>query len=420
WAPDKSVIWKSEMPAWSNATPVIVKKRLFVGAEPATLLCVNLSDGTILWQKTNVYADTMTAEETEKVKSDLKKADELRKEAGELRKQINELKKKQKESGEKDKYKTEIGDLNKQIGELKKEEDTLSSYRMPPTNAGATGYSTATPISDGKYVYAIFGNGVVACYDFKGNRKWIKFIEKPTQDHGSSMSPLIVGGKLIFRFVNLHAINTRNGEVAWKVNVGHKWGTPVAVRIGKVDAIVTAGGICVRASDGKILARGMAGLEYCSPVVRDGVVYFIQHGGRAFKIPSEITKSEDGKTEKAVFEKLWDTKPKKERYYSSPAVGDGLVYAVNQKGVFSAIDAETGEIVYEQKLKMAGTVYPSISLAGKYIYVASEGGTTVVLEAGREFKEVAVNKLEKMRSSPVFVGKRLYIRGMKNLYCIGQ
>jgi outer membrane protein assembly factor BamB len=234
------------------------------------------------------------------------------------------------------------------------------------------------------------------------------------------MSPLLVGGKLIVRFVNMHAIDTKTGEVVWKVNVGHKWGTPVSVRIGKVDAIVTPGGLCLRASDGKVLARGMTGLEYSAPVVYKGVVYFIQHGGKAFKIPSKITASEDGKDEKAVFEKLWETKPKKDRYYSTAAVDGGLVYAVNQKGVFNAIDGKTGEIVYEQKLKTTGTVYPSVAVAGKYVFVGSEGGAIVVLETGREYKEVAVNKLDKMRSSPVFIDTRMYLRGMKSLYCIGK
>jgi hypothetical protein len=52
--------------------------------------------------------------------------------------------------------------------------------------------------------------------------------------------------------------------------------------------------------------------------------------------------------------------------------------------------------------------------------VSSETGETVVLQAGREYKELARNKLEEFRSSLVFEGKRVYIRTAKHLYCIGE
>ncbi|MHC4983091.1 MAG: hypothetical protein ACYTF6_07990 [Planctomycetota bacterium] len=45
---------------------------------------------------------------------------------------------------------------------------------------------------------------------------------------------------------------------------------------------------------------------------------------------------------------------------------------------------------------------------------------TIVLEPGREYKQAAKNKLEGFRSCPVFLGKRMYVRGLKHLYCIGQ
>ena len=38
----------------------------------------------------------------------------------------------------------------------------------------------------------------------------------------------------------------------------------------------------------------------------------------------------------------------------------------------------------------------------------------------REYKEVSVNTLESFRSTPIFSGKRMYLRGVKNLYCIGE
>ena len=84
-----------------------------------------------------------------------------------------------------------------------------------------------------------------------------------------------------------------------------------------------------------------------------------------------------------------------------------------------------------------GTFYASPVLAGKYIYMFGMNGTTVVFEPGREYREVARNKIEDcllsaMRfdrgreipehfaSSPVAEGKRIYVRGGNYLYCIGD
>ena len=52
--------------------------------------------------------------------------------------------------------------------------------------------------------------------------------------------------------------------------------------------------------------------------------------------------------------------------------------------------------------------------------MSADNGATVVLEPGREYKEVARNMLEPFRGSPVFDGKRVYIRTQKAMYCIGE
>ena len=92
-----------------------------------------------------------------------------------------------------------------------------------------------------------------------------------------------------------------------------------------------------------------------------------------------------------------------------------------QHGYLSVIEAHNGEVLYERALKLGkGTVYPSISLAGQHIFVSSDNGTTAVLEHGREYKEIVRNKLGVFRSSPVFQGRRMYIRAYDGLYCIGE
>jgi hypothetical protein len=97
-----------------------------------------------------------------------------------------------------------------------------------------------------------------------------------------------------------------------------------------------------------------------------------------------------------------------------------LLYSANDQGLLTVLEAATGKVVYEERLNLHGAVYPSISQAGDRVYVSSEAGETVVLQAGRQYKELARNQLEEFRSSLVFEGKRVYIRTAKNLYCIGE
>jgi hypothetical protein len=101
-------------------------------------------------------------------------------------------------------------------------------------------------------------------------------------------------------------------------------------------------------------------------------------------------------------------------------VHEGLLYAANDQGILTVLEAATGKVVYEERLDLGGATYPSISLAGKHIYVSSDTGATVVLQPGREYKELARSKLEPFRSSLVFDGQRVYVRTYKNLYCIGE
>ena len=100
---------------------------------------------------------------------------------------------------------------------------------------------------------------------------------------------------------------------------------------------------------------------------------------------------------------------------------EGILYDINEQGLLVAIDAANGQLIYQQKLDLGREqCYPSVTLAGKYLFVSGSDGITVVFEPGRTFKEVARNKLEQFRSTPIFSGTRMYVRTMKNVYCLGK
>jgi outer membrane protein assembly factor BamB len=170
----------------------------------------------------------------------------------------------------------------------------------------------------------------------------------------------------------------------------------------------------VRAEDGKVLASGLGSCGANSPVLHKGIVYYVRGAANAFRLPKSVT-------EPIKVQALWKGNVKGGGYwFSSPVVHKGLFYAANDQGILTVLDAATGKRVYEERLNLGGTTYPSISLASNRIYVSSDSGTTVVLEPRREYKELARNKLEPFRSSLVFDGKRVYVRTAKHLYCIGE
>lgn len=285
-----------------------------------------------------------------------------------------------------------------------------------PQTHNHNGQSSPTPVTDGQRVYVLFGTGVVACYDLDGNRQWATFLEKSTDGWGHSASPVLSGDTLIVHILSVVGLDSGSGKVKWRTPASPKWGSPALANIGGRDVIITPhSGDVIRVSDGKKLASGIARLEYATPVVDGDIVYFIE------KIARKVRLSPDGDGVKA--ETLWTTKIKGSRHYSSAVVDNGLICAASREGHFAVLDDATGDVLLQEPLKISAgknVVYSSLVLSGKYLYIGSVDGVTVVLEPGRAFQEVARNTIEGYRSTPVFDGDRMYVRTFSHLYCIGK
>lgn len=412
WSATSNVVWSTRLPAFSNASIVPVGDDLFACVEPDSLVCLSAADGRVLWQRSTALKDVLPPDEAAKALADGVKAKEI---GGKLKSLKEELKKTETQARsepERAELKARAEALKKDCGDLEGQLRTVSQYAEPATHA-VNGYTSATPTTDGTNVYVLFGSGVAACYDLKGNRLWGRFVERPTHGWGHSASPLLAGNALLCPIIRMTALDRATGKVLWQTPTKSVWGSPVLSRVGDLEVAVTAGGDVIRPTDGKVLAGGLVSLDYCAPLVEEGVVYFVQNGGKAFRLP---TKAE----EPFKPEMLWQTTPRKERYYASPVYCEGLLYAVTQHGDLSVIDASNGQVLYEKKLDLGGTFYPSVTLAGGCLYVSSDNGKTVLLEPGREYKEIGRNALEPFRSSPIFLGERMVVRTLQGVTCIGK
>ncbi|MBU0609469.1 MAG: PQQ-like beta-propeller repeat protein [Armatimonadetes bacterium] len=414
WAVDRNVVWTTPLPSWSNATPVVVGNRIFVCSEPDTLLCLDATTGQILWQKTNGYEDVPGFADPAAMAEANRKTAELRKQVAQTQGAMWKINRALKDKPDDADLKAQLAAAQEKLKGLQAEHKAASepAYVLPKTYQ-INGFSTPTPVSDGQRVYALFGHGVAACYDLDGNRLWIRFIEHSASEYGHSTSPVLADGKLIVHILNLMALNPETGETLWQVRLPEDWGTPQVGRLGETSIIGTAAGDIVRASDGKVLARKLCQLEYGDPILADGVIYYIQNGGKAFKLPE---------TDADPFQPqlLWQTSVAKDRYYAGSILHEGLIYCVTQAGVFQAVDAANGQVIYEQRLGLPPTMYPAITMAGNLLYVSSEKGITVLVKPGRQYEEAGRLTLEPFRACPVFIGNRAYIRTLKGLYCLGQ
>ncbi|MFP4434299.1 MAG: PQQ-binding-like beta-propeller repeat protein [Planctomycetota bacterium] len=426
-----AVTWKTKLPDWSNATPCVVKTpagqtRVFVMTEPNSLICID-GGGKILWQRATTFLDTASDPAgRKKLEEDAIAYRRLEKKLAPIKKELDRLGKEIRKARKDPELKKDANAMhrvvhtleNKRLPLWKKarpiemERKKLTVFQKPRTHGG-TGYTSPTPLSDGQRVWVLLGTGIAACYDMQGKLQWARLVEIPKRGWGHSASPVLADGKLICHVRDLWGLDPSSGKVLWRGEARNAFGTPAVLTVGERTLVVSCGGWAVDASDGTEVAGKLPKLSYNSPVVDGQTVYFVQNGGKAIRFSVD-----DGGAVQHT--ELWRTTPKRDRYYASPVLHEGLLYAVTQKGVLSAIDAADGKVVYEQQLDLGrGKVYPSVTLVGGKLLILSEGGGYVVARPGRTFSKLTSGRLSPGRSTPVTgPSGAMYRRGKEYLYCI--
>ena len=294
--------------------------------------------------------------------------------------------------------------------------------KLPNREAG---HATPTPVTDGKFVYASFGTGIVVCYDLAGQRRWMRQLDAPPgSSYGRGASPILCDGKLLVVIGCVTALDPATGQTFWSApEAGESFGTPAVARIGGVPVVVTGHGDCVRVSDGALLETALGATPYTSPVVAGGVVFLAGPQTVAAQLPEKL----EGKPE---FKRLWMTELEGD-FFSSPVLVNGLLYVASNQGMLHALDARTGELVYQAHLDIPSqggppgtepaSIYPSLVSVAGTILVSNDKGDTLVIAPGREFKPLRQNGLEQgSAGTPAFEARLLFMRGGPFLYCIGD
>ena len=291
-----------------------------------------------------------------------------------------------------------------------------------------TGYAAPTTATDGRRVYAIFVTGDVGCFDFDGRKVWEKSLGIPQSSYGYASSLVMYQNLLLIQFdqgyaddglSSMIALDGLSGRVIWQTKrpVSNSWTSPIVVKVGEQYQLITAGDpfvIGYNPATGEELWRVncLSADSAPSPIYAGGFVFVIEPYSKLVAIRP------DGRgdvTETHIAWKIEEGGPD----ICSPASNGELIFMLSSEGWLSSYKLSDQKKVWEKDLKGFFTASPS--LVGNKLYLLSQKGAMHIAEPDSEYKELAVNELgEKCNASPAFVDGRIYIRGVENLYCIGN
>ncbi|HTG95037.1 MAG TPA: PQQ-binding-like beta-propeller repeat protein [Pyrinomonadaceae bacterium] len=292
-------------------------------------------------------------------------------------------------------------------------------------------YAASTPATDGSNVYAFFGTEGLYAYSIDGKLKWKADLGKlGTVGMGTGTSPIVYRDLVIVQCDEengessfIVAMNKNTGKEAWRTprKVQVSWSTPLLVQTSKRAELITSGTEFVIAYDpatGQELWRhnGVKSNAIPSPVANNGVV-FVSAGFPA-KIAMAITLGGTGDLADTV---LWKY-AKGTAYVPSPILYGDYLYLTSDRGVLTCLDAKTGEVKYEGgRVPVPATFTASpVAFDGK-ILLTSEDGDTFVVKAGPKHEILGTNSVgEPVYASPAVADGNIFIRGERNLYCIGS
>ena len=290
-----------------------------------------------------------------------------------------------------------------------------SPSTMPQVNDD-TGLAASTVATNGKQVCAIFATGDVVCADMDGKRLWAKNLGVPDNHYGFASSLLMYGNELIIQYDNnsnakLIALSAANGNQLWSKSRKDKiaWSSPIIAKAGGQQAVIVMGNPAITAysaSNGAELWRVecMSGEVGSSPCASNGVIYGASEYATCVAINAETG------------EKIWeasDCLPE----CSSPVATKDLLYVATSYGAVCAYNTEDGSVVKQHELTTP--FYSSPIIADGKIYLFSNSGKCYIFSTGKDFKLITSFETgEKTFATPAFTDGMMVVRTDKSLYVV--
>ena len=296
---------------------------------------------------------------------------------------------------------------------------------------GTHSYAAGSPTTDGERLYASFGSAGTYCYDLDGRLLWSRDLGRLNTRFawGEAVTPVIHGDALVVNHDQetngkLYCLDAKTGGTRWAAPRDEKttWSTPLVTEYGGKTQVVTNGTALVRSYDlatGELLwsCAGMTVNPIPSPVrVGDAAVAMAGYGKSVILSLPLAARGDLGAEPKANWRRAAGAP-----YVPSPLLMGGKLYFTQANdALLSVLDAGTGKVLLDrERVPGANTFYGSPVGAAGRVYLTDRAGTTVVLKEGAGMEVLATNALnDPIDASPAAVGRELFLRGERFLYCV--
>ncbi|HEX9760538.1 MAG TPA: PQQ-binding-like beta-propeller repeat protein, partial [Candidatus Acidoferrales bacterium] len=221
-------------------------------------------------------------------------------------------------------------------------------YHKRNTNA------SATPVTDGKKLFAFFGSEGLYAYDFSGKLAWKADIAPiSTMSVGGGGSPILYENLLIVQCdrgdgkgSDIVAYDKDNGKVVWRTSregIQLSWTTPIVVDAPGGPQLITSANeftIAYNPRTGKELWRteGVKSNAIPSPLAGHGMIYVFTGYPRKKVMGLRLVAD-------SAPEVVW-TYDRGTAYVASPILYGDYLYLMSDKGILTCLDAKTGEVKY--------------------------------------------------------------------------
>jgi len=304
--------------------------------------------------------------------------------------------------------------------------------------------ASPSPITDGKFVWVMTGNGKFTGFTVDGQEVWRRDIQAEYGrfglNHGYASTPRLHEERLYVQVIHgfktkdpsyIFAVDKTTGKTLWKVVRStdavqeslDNYGTPQIAVVAGQPQLVISGADCVTGHElatGRELWR-IRGFNpsnnpfnrtIASSLVIGEHVFTPSTRGRPF-----VAFRAGGSGDLTGQSEIWTNNLGAD---VPTATTDGkYLYMLKDNGTLSCVEASSGKVMYEAQRLELGTYSASPLLADGKIYCINEGGTATVVKAGPVFEILGTSKLDSLTlASPVAVGNQMFVRTADYLYCL--